>query len=114
MARVKARFFNIVEENMEKTIDELKDALEKESKHRETMRLLENDIQLCLEKRKSIDSHIQIKDMKAGSQFNKLKTESRLFMNVLRMIAFRAETAVVNLLEGYYSKVKDEGLRAPV
>lgn len=50
-----------------------------------------------------------IKEMEAGSQFNKLKTESRLFMNVLRMIAYRAETSIVNLLEDCYSKTKDEG-----
>lgn len=109
LARVKARFFNIVEENMEKSIDELKDALEKESKLQETMKLLENDITLCLEKRKGIDSHIQIQEMEVGSQYNKLKTESRLFMNVVRMIAFRAETAVVNLLGDYYAKVMNEG-----
>jgi hypothetical protein len=52
---------------------------ENQSKLQETMKLLENDIAYCLEKRKSIPSHILIKDMEAGSQFNKLKTESRLF-----------------------------------
>jgi hypothetical protein len=109
LTRVKAQFFNIVEENMDKPIDGLKDVLEKESKLQETMKLLEKDISLCLEKRKNIASHIQIKEMEAGSQFNKLKTESRLFMNVLRMIAYRAETSIVNLLEGHYSKAKDEG-----
>jgi hypothetical protein len=109
LARVKARFFNIVEENMDKSIDELRDVLEKESKLQETMKLLESDIASCLEKRKKTASHIQIKDMEAGSRFNKLKTESRLFMNVLRMIAYRAETSIVNLLEDFYSKAKDEG-----
>ena len=54
-------------------------------------------------------SHIQIKDMETGSQYNKLKTESRLFMNVLRMIAYRAETSIVNLLDECYSKTEDEG-----
>jgi hypothetical protein len=108
-ARVKARFFNIVEENMDKSIDELRGELENQSKLQETMKLLENDIASCLEKRKSIPSHILIKDMEAGSQFNKLKTESRLFMNVLRMIAYRAEISIVNLLEDCYSKTKDEG-----
>jgi hypothetical protein len=109
LARVKARFFNIVEKNMDKSIDDLKGALEKESKLQETMRLLEKDIAVCLERRKDIASHIQIKDMEAGSQYNKLKTESRLFMNVLRMIAYRAETSIVNLLGEWYSRTEDEG-----
>jgi len=109
LARIKARFFNIVEENMDKSIDELRGVLENESKLQETMKMLESDITFCLEKRKSIASHIQIKDMDAESQFNKLKTESRLFMNVLRMIAYRAETSIVNLFDNYYSKAKDEG-----
>jgi hypothetical protein len=109
LARVKARFFNIVEENMDKPIDELRGVLEKESKLQETMKMLESDISSCLEKRKSLASHIQIKDMDAGCQFNKLKTESRLFMNVLRMIAYRAETSIVNQLDDCYSKAKDEG-----
>jgi hypothetical protein len=109
LARVKARFFTIVEENMDRSIDELKGVLEKESKLQETMKLLENDIASCVEQRKHIASHIQIKDMEVGSQFNKLKTESRLFMNVLRMIAYRAETSIVNLLDDCYSKTQDEG-----
>jgi hypothetical protein len=109
LSRIKARFFNIVEENMEKSLDEIKDVLEKESKLQESMKLLENDIALCLEKRNSTPSHIQIKDMEAGCQFNKLKTESRLFMNVLRMIAYRAETSIVNLLGDCYAKIADEG-----
>ena len=109
LARIKARFFNIVEENMDKSIDELRGVLENESKLQETMRMLENDMSSCLEKRKSIASHIKVKDMEVGSKFNKLKTESRLFMNVLRMIAYRAETSIVNLLDDCYSKAKDEG-----
>lgn len=109
LARIKARFFNIVEENMDKSIDELRGVLENESKLQETMRMLENDMSSCLEKRKSIASHIKVKDMEVGNKFNKLKTESRLFMNVLRMIAYRAETSIVNLLDDCYSKAKDEG-----
>lgn len=109
LARVKARFFTIVEENMDRSIDELKGVLEKESKLQETMRLLEKDIASCVEQRKHIASHIQIKDMEVGNRFNKLKTESRLFMNVLRMISYRAETSIVNLLDDCYSRTQDEG-----
>jgi hypothetical protein len=109
LARVKARFFNIVEENLDKTIDEVKSELDKESKLQDTMKSLENDIKSCFEERGKIDSHIEIKNMEPGTWYNKLKTESKLFMNVLRMIAYRAETAVVNLLEDHYSRLKDEG-----
>jgi hypothetical protein len=109
LARVKARFFNIVEENLDKTIDEVKSELDKESKLQDTMKSLENDIKSCLEERGKIDSHIEIKKMEPGTWYTKLKTESKLFMNVLRMIAYRAETAVVNVLEDHYSRINDEG-----
>lgn len=109
LARVKARFFNIVEENLDKTIDEVKEELQKEAKLQESMKSLESDIAGCLEERRNIDSHIEVKSMDPDTKYNKLKTESKLFMNVLRMIAYRAETAVVNLLEDHYSRSDDEG-----
>jgi hypothetical protein len=109
LARVKAHFFSIVEENLDKTIDQVREELDKESKLQDTMKSLEKEINLCLEKREKMDSHIEIKDMDPASRYNKLKTESTLFMNVLRMIAYRAETAVVNLLQDHYSRVDEEG-----
>ncbi len=47
--------------------------------------------------------------MEPGCQYNKLKTESTLFMNVLRMIAYRAESAVVNCIHDHYARAEDEG-----
>ena len=47
--------------------------------------------------------------MPEDSRYQRLKTESKLFMNVIKMIAYRAETAVVNLLMPYYKSSHKQG-----
>ena len=40
--------------------------------------------------------------------YNKLKTESKHLQNIIKIICYRAETAIANLLSCYYRKRSDE------
>jgi alkylhydroperoxidase/carboxymuconolactone decarboxylase family protein YurZ len=42
-------------------------------------------------------------------RYNKLKTESKLFINIIRMIAYRAETALFNLIRPIFRNTEKEG-----
>ena len=107
-ARLKAKLFTKIEADLEKDIDKVRVYLEQQSTVQETLSSYENEIgQLCKE-RKETPYYIKIKDMPEGTRYNKLKTESKLFLNAIRMISYRAETAVANMLAPYYSKSTEE------
>ena len=46
--------------------------------------------------------------MPVNDRDNKLKTESKLFMNLLRIIVYRAESVVANTLAPYYNRAEEE------
>src|SRR5207249_8282518 len=46
--------------------------------------------------------------MASESRYNKLHTESKLFMNIIKMICYRAETTFANILQEYLPGVTDE------
>ncbi|MDT9257694.1 MAG: hypothetical protein P5686_26410, partial [Limnospira sp. PMC 1254.20] len=40
------------------------------------------------------------------NRYNKLHTESKLFLNVIKMICYRAETSFANQLANHYTSTK--------
>jgi hypothetical protein len=107
-ARLKAKLFTKIESDFENDIDKIPEHLERQSSVQETLTAYGNEIeQLCME-RKATPYHVKVKDMPEGTRYNKLKTESKLFLNALRMICYRAETVVGNMLAPYYSKASEE------
>ncbi len=49
-------------------------------------------------KRKAVPPRICVKDLPEGDRFEQLSTQSKHFIDTIKMIAYRAETAMVNLL----------------
>jgi len=108
-SRLESKLFKIVDQNIEGTIEELRKNLNKQGLAQETIKEYEVQIDSKLAERKEQPSHIKMKELGTGKQYNKLKTESKLFINTIKMIAYRAESALVNLIAPYYSRAEDEG-----
>ena len=107
-ARVKAKLFPLAEQSIEALLQEIpglnaKQAalLEQIEKHQ----LTENNLEDQLSK---IPARIKLKDMPDQMRYNKLKNESKMLMNILKMICYRAETSVANELATYLPGGKDE------
>jgi len=107
-ARVKAKLFPLAEQSIEALLQEMpglnaKQAalLEQIKKHQ----LSENNLKDQLNK---IPPRIKLKDMPDQFRYNKLKNESKMLMNILKMICYRAETSVANELATYLPGGKDE------
>jgi len=49
---------------------------------------------------------IKLKEMPDQKRYNKLKQESKMIMNIIKMIAYRAETGVANLLAAFMCTAK--------
>jgi hypothetical protein len=107
-ARLKAKLFTRIEADLEKDIDKVRAHLEQQSTVQEALTSYGNEIEQLCKGRKATPYYIKVKDMPEGARYNKLKTESKLFLNAIRMISYRAETAVANMLAPHYRKSNEE------
>jgi hypothetical protein len=106
--RLKAKLYPLTEQSIEASLDEMPVLITKQTtlleqieKHQQAERQIE-------EQRSKIVPRIQLKDMPLQNRYNKLKQESKMLMNIIKMICYRAETAVANELAVYLPNVKDE------
>lgn len=106
--RLKAKFYQIIEQNLDGDLEQMKKKIVEQADLQEKIASYQLDIGEKLKTRKQTDYYIELKDMPPDKRFNKLKTEGKLFMNTIKMIAYRAETAVTNLLVPYYKKSENE------
>lgn len=58
----------------------------------------QEQIKTLKEQRKQVPRHIEVKDLPEKDQFKQLSTQSKHFIDTIKMIAYRAETAMANLL----------------
>jgi hypothetical protein len=108
LARVKAKLYAKIEGNLVTDIDSVKHELEQQSKLQDAIAENETDIkQLCTELEQT-PKKVLIQDMPPDCRYNKLKSESKLFMNTIRMIAYRSECAVANVLVPHYARSEEE------
>jgi hypothetical protein len=72
--------------------------LKKKAELLEEIEGYENQLEQLKREIKDIPKHITWKDLKESDRFYKLKTGRKRLMDTVRMIAYRAETAMVNIL----------------
>jgi hypothetical protein len=65
----------------------------------------QNIVDQLLLKRKNIPAKVKLSEMTEQERITKLKPERDYFMSTLKMICYRAETAVVNLLYDIYGRL---------
>ena len=61
-----------------------------------------------LEERKKHPSKIKLKQMPQQQRYNKLKVESKMLMNVIKMICYRTESSVASLIAPYLLNAEKE------
>ena len=78
--------------------DNVEPYLHKKISYKDEIEGLQGQIEGLKEKRKAVLHHIQVKDLPEADQFKQLSTQSKHFIDTIKMIAYRAETAMANLL----------------
>lgn len=107
-ARLKAKLYPLTEESIESDIDEMPRLLAKQTALLEKIEIHQLEEQKITEQRSKTEKRIKLKDMPLQSRYDKLKPESKMLMNIIKMICYRAETAVANELAENLSNAKDE------
>lgn len=108
IARRKAILFHLSDESIVSNLDGSLHNEIKILKTREELEPLFEQETLLIEKRKTVPYKIKIKDMPENLRYNKLDEESKHFVNIIKMICFRAETAAATLLSTGYKKKRNE------
>lgn len=108
ISRMEAKFYPLAEHAMERDIDQLPEITQKQAHYKEALDILHQKQAELLERRKLFPPKITLKEMPDKVRYNKLKTESKQLMNVIKMICYRAESSVAALLVPHLNRADDE------
>ena len=95
-------------ENIKGEMEQTGKHIKKQLCFRQEIELFEAQEQEILAQRKQQPYRISIDEMPEHSRYNKLKTESKHLQNIIKIICYRAETAIANLLTAHYRKGSNE------
>lgn len=105
----RSEFMKLCDDIMSEDLKQTAKQIEKKAQLHEDIEELKLIVQEELSERKNHKQYITIDEMPESEQYTKLDTEKKLFTELIKMIAFRAETSMVNLLSEYYTKCLTEG-----
>jgi len=107
-ARRQSNLYVLEAENIEGEMGQTGKNIEKQLYFRQEIELLEAEEQEILAQRKQQPYKVSIGEMPEHARYNKLKTESKHLQNIIKIICYRAETAISNLLAAHYNKSSNE------
>ena len=106
--RIEARFYPLLQLAIDQPIDELPAISSRQAGYKEKIEDFRKQEEILLMQRSQIKPRLKVIQMPEEKRYNKLKTESKLLMNVLRMICYRAESSVAQYIAPYLAKQEDE------
>lgn len=106
--RIQARFYPLIEQAIDEPLDKLPIITVKQMEYKTMLDKLSHVEGELIAQREQIESRIKLSQMPEPTRYNKLKTESKLLINVIRMICYRAESSVANCMAPVLAKADDE------
>jgi len=106
--RLEAKFYPVLEKMKDEPIDYIPKISSKLSEYKNQIQALKNDINESITKRSACQSKIKLLQMPKEKKYNKLKTESKLFLNIIKMICYRAETSLTMLIAPFFKNEQKE------
>jgi len=106
--RLEAKLYTIIEQVNKENLDHIPALTAQQIKTTDLIITLKTEKQIWVAQRVDIPGKIMLKEMPEARRFNKLKPESKLFMNVVKMICYRAETALAETAAPFLYKEKNE------
>lgn len=106
--RIESKFYPLADQLISEQIDKIPALTQKQMEHKLAIEALVEQELLLVTKRKNLAPKIKIEQMPDQERYNKLKTESKLLMNVIKMICYRAESAVASWIAPFLGKPVEE------
>lgn len=108
-SRLQAKLYQIIEKNSDEPLETVGKLISEQSGLNEQIENYKTKLEQLIEQRTKTPAKITIKQMPNDQQYNALKRESKLFINTIRMIAYRSETALFNLIKPHYNNSEEDG-----
>lgn len=108
-ARQKAKLLNMMEKEPKQSLEQFIENIALTSDLMFKIAEYDNRIEDLKKQRSKIEPRIKIADMPKDKRYNKLKSESKMMKNAILMIAYRAETALYNTMNEFYTSNKKDG-----
>jgi len=108
LQRLKAQLYPLADQTMEATVDAIPQITQKQIALKEKIEAYQDIEAQVLSERRNTPARIRLKDMGKQQRYNKLKHESKMLINIIKMICYRAETAVANLLMEHLANGREE------
>ena len=106
--RLEARFFPLIQLAIEQPLDDLPAITNKQMEYKEKIDSFKRQEDELKNQRSKIKPRLKVCQMPQQERYNKLKTESKLLMNVIRMICYRAESSVAQCIAPNLAKAENE------
>ncbi|MCP4623505.1 MAG: hypothetical protein GY850_08235 [bacterium] len=110
MSRKKAEFYDISLKDEGLESEQIAEYERKKGEIKEEIDLLEKDIEIIREKRKEHSKHISFSELPEEDHFEQLSPIRKQFMDTIKMIAHRAETAMAMVMRSVL--VREDDARA--
>ena len=108
-SRLQAKIYAHIEDDLVKDLDTIAQSLAQQAQIHEKIVQFDQQITLLTQQRKEQPARISLQDMPEDKRYNRLKKESKLIINIIKMIAYRAETTLLNLIRPHYINHHKDG-----
>ena len=105
---LKPRCTFIFDREAYKPLDNLPSITNKQMEYKTILDMCKIEEEKLIAQRTQISPRIKLKEMPQQKRYNKLKTESKMLINVIRMICYRAESSVASCISPYLARAEDE------
>jgi hypothetical protein len=106
--RVSSKFYPLVEQIIDGDLEQLPQITDKQMQYKHLLEKYAIQEKNILHQRELHPPRITLEQMPENQRYNKLKTESKLLMNVIKMICYRAESAVASILAPFLENADNE------
>jgi hypothetical protein len=107
LSRKKAEFYDISLKDEGLESEQIAEYERKKGEIKEGIDLLEKDIEIIREKRKKHSKHIAFSELPEEDHFEQLSPIRKQFMDTIKMIAYRAETAMAMVMRSILAREDD-------
>jgi hypothetical protein len=106
--RIGSKFYPLVEQVMDGILEEMPEITDKQMQYKLLLEQYCQEENILLVERKKLQPRVTLAQMPLQERYNKLKTESKILMNVIKMICYRAESSVASLISPYLENAEKE------
>lgn len=106
--RYKSKLYPLIEQSLNANLDQMPELTAKQATVQNKIEHLIEQENLIKEQRQKTPARITLKEMPDDKRYNKLKHESKMMMNIIKMICYRAESSVANILAEKLSRDQEE------